>query len=154
MRHFAGLILALALTAALYFGAGWGRTHILSLAHTSSGLPDRTGLIALACMLGTGLLLGLLLVVPAVSPLATGLPGLALLAWTAFMVVSYQRALSWVPWQGSAYGAGFRDLLATGVLAMLGIAMVIPLFVPSRWYRFTQEEDTGSDLPAATGLLS
>ena len=96
MRHFAGLILALALTAALYFGAGWGRTHILSLAHTSSGLPDRTGLIALACMLGTGLLLGLLLVVPAVSPLATGLPGLALLAWTAFMVVSYQRALSCV----------------------------------------------------------
>jgi hypothetical protein len=154
MRHFVGLILALGLAAALYFGAGWGLTHILSLAHASSGLPDRTGLIALACLLGTGLLLGILLVVPAVSPLATGLPGLALLAWTAFMVVSYQRAVSWVPWHTSAYGAGFKDLLADGVLAMLGIAMVIPLFVPSRWYRFAREEDTDSGLPTATGLLS
>jgi hypothetical protein len=154
MRHFVGLILALALAAALFFGGGWGLTHILSLAHASSGLPDRTGLIALACMLGTGLLLGILLVVPAVSPLATGLPGLALLAWTAYMIVSYQRAVSWVPWQATGYGAGFKDLLVAGVLAMLGIAMVIPLFVPSRWYRFAPEEETGSGLPAATGLLS
>lgn len=154
MRHFVGLILAIGLAAALFFGGGWGLTHVVSLAHGTSSLPDRTGLIALACMLGTGLLLGILLVVPAVSPLATGLPGLALLAWTAFMVISYHRAISWVPWQGTAYGAGFKDLLVAGVLAMLGIAMVIPLFVPSRWYRFTREEDIESGLPAATGLLS
>src|ERR1041385_5719078 len=111
MRHFVGLILAVALAAALFFGGGWGLTHTLSLAHGTSALPDRTGLIALACMLGAGLLLGILLAVPAVSPLATGLPGLVLLAWTAFMIVSYKRAVSWVPWQGTAYGAGFKDLL-------------------------------------------
>lgn len=154
MRHFVGLILAVALAAALFFGGGWGMTHITSLAHANSSLPDRTGLIALACMLGTGLLLGILLAVPAVSPLATGLPGLVLLAWTAFMIVSYQRAVSWVPWQGTSYGTGFKDLLVAGVLAMLGIAMVIPLFVPSRWYRFAREEDVDADLPTATGLLS
>jgi hypothetical protein len=155
MRHFVGLILAIALAAALFFGGGWGLTHISALAHSSAGLPSRTGLIALAAMGGAGLLLGILLVVPAVSPLATGLPGLVLLAWTALLTVSYARATKWVPLQGTAYGAGFRDLLAAGVLAMLGIVMIIPLFVPSRWHgsqRGYDDEDSG--VAATTGLLS
>jgi hypothetical protein len=155
MRHFVGLILAIALVAALFFGGGWGLTHISALATHSTGLPSRTGLIALAAMVGAGLFLGILLVVPAVSPLATGLPGLGLLAWTAMLTVSYHRATSWVPMQGTTYGVGFRDLLAAGVLAMFGIVMVIPLFVPSRWHRVPRGyEDSSASYPATTGLLS
>ena len=32
MRHLIGFILAIALGAALFFGAGWGFTHLTSLA--------------------------------------------------------------------------------------------------------------------------
>ncbi len=155
MRHLIGLILAVVLAGALFFGGGWGLTHVSALASHNVGLPNRTGLAALAILAGTGLFLGITLVVPAVSPLAAGLPGLVLLAWTALLAVSYHRATAWVPLQGTSFGAGFRDLLAAGMLGLAGIAMIIPLFVPSRWHGgYTEDEEEGSGLPAATGLLS
>jgi len=155
MRHFIGLILAVALAAALFFGGGWGATHMSAFAAHSVGLPSRTGLIALAAVLGTGLFLGILLVARPVSPLATGLLGIVLLAWTALLAFSYHRAVSWVPLQSSSFGVGFRALLVSGLLALAGMAMVVPLFLPSRWHHGPAEMgDDESELPAATGLLS
>lgn len=156
MRHFVGLILAVALAAALFFGVGWGLTHISGLALHTSRLPDRTTLIGLASLAGAGLLAGLLLAIPAVSALAAGLPGLVSIAWTALLVVSPHRATSYVPMQGEAFGKGFTFLLTSGVLGLLGLAMVIPLFVPSRWVRarIEEEEDEDESLPEATGLLT
>jgi hypothetical protein len=157
MRHLIGLVLAIALAAALFFGGGWAATHLAALAGHSVGLPSRTGLIGLAAAVGTGLILGVLLVVPAISPLATGLPGLVLLAWTALLAVSSQRALAWIPLQGHAFGAGFRVLLLNGTLALAGTAMIIPLFLPSRWHGRGAEgldDDDVLELPAPTGLLS
>ena len=157
MRHFIGLILALALAAAVFFGGGWGAEHVSALVGHSVGLPSRTGLIGLATIAGAGLLAGILLVVPAVSPLATGLPGLVLLGWTALLAASSHRALSWIPLQGHTFGAGFRVLLLNGTLAFAGMALIIPLFLPGRWHSFRGEEDDDSDvleLPAPTGLLS
>jgi hypothetical protein len=157
MRHLIGLILGLALAAAVFLAGGWGAEHVPALVGHSVGLPSRTGLIGLAAMLGAGLLLGILLAVPAVSPLATGLPGLVLLGWTALLAVSSHRALAWIPLQGHTFGAGFRILLLNGTLALLGMAMIVPMFLPSRWHRGRIDEDDDSDvleLPAATGLLS
>lgn len=157
MRHFVGLILALALAAALFFGVGWGLTHISGLAAHTSRLPSRTALIALGSLAGAGLLAGILLAVPAVSPLAAGLPGLVSIAWTALYVVSPHRAISYLPMQGYAFGTGFRYLLTSGVLGLLGLAMIVPLFVPSRWVRQHVDEDEEEDdqvLPEATGLLA
>ena len=93
MRHLIGLVLAIALAAALFFGGGWGAEHVSALAGHSVGLPSRPGLIGLSAAVATGVFLGILLVVPAISPLATGLPGLVLLAWTALLAVSAHRAL-------------------------------------------------------------
>ena len=157
MRHLIGLILAIALAAAVFFGGGWGAEHVAALAGHSVGLPSRTGLIGLAAMLGAGLLAGILLVVPAVSPLATGLPGLVLLGWTALLAVSAHRALAWIPLQAHTFGAGFRVLLLDGTLAFIGIAMIIPLFLPGRWHGTPGDDDEDLDvleLPAPTGLLS
>ena len=125
MRHLIGFILAIALGAALFFAAGWGFIHMTSLTAHGINLTGRTGLMALAALAGTGLLLGILLAVRAISPLATGLPGLVLLAWSALLAVSAHRALGWVPLQGHSFGAGFRALLAGGTLTLLGAAMVI-----------------------------
>src|SRR6266699_1223861 len=142
MRHFIGLILGLVLAAAVFFGGGWGAEHVAALAGHSVGLPSRTGLIGLAAMLGVGLLIGILLAVPAVSPLAAGLPGLVLLGWTALLAVSAHRALAWIPLQGHAFGAGFRVLLLNGTLALIGMAMIVPLFLPSRWHGFPRDDDS------------
>jgi hypothetical protein len=156
MRHLIGLILAIALAAALFFGGGWGAEHVSALAGHSVGLPSRTGLIGLAAAVATGVFLGILLVVPAVSPLATGLPGLVLLAWTALLTVTSHRALAWIPMQAHSFGAGFRIMLLNGTLALAGAAMIIPLFLPSRWHgrHYEDEDDEELDLPTATGLLS
>ena len=156
MRHLIGLILGIALTTAMYFGAGWGAEHVPALVGHSVGLPSRTGLIGLAVMLGAGLIVGILLAVPAVSPLATGLPGLVLLAWTALLALSAHRALAWIPLQSHTFGAGFRVLLLNGTLAFAGMAMIVPMFLPSRW-RTDKYDDSDSDvleIPASTGLLS
>src|SRR5262245_42979148 len=155
MRHLIGFILGLALAAAMFFAAGWGAEHVPALVGHSAGLPSRTGLPGLGVMLGTGLFLGLLLAVPAVSPLATGLPGLVVLGWTALLAVSSHRALAWIPLQGHVFGAGFRILLLNGTLALAGMAMIVPMFLPSRWR--TRYEDVESDdleVEEITGLLS
>lgn len=158
MRHLIGFILAIALGAALFFAAGWGFIHMTSLTAHGINLTGRTGLMALAALAGTGLILGILLAVRAISPLATGLPGLVLLAWSALLAVSAHRALGWVPLQGHSFGAGFRALLAGGTLTLLGAAMIVPLFLPSRW-RGTGGEDLGEEeaedpVTEASGLLS
>jgi len=158
MRHLIGFVLAIALGAALFFAAGWGFIHMTSLTAHGINLTGRTGLMALAALAGTGLLLGILLAVRAISPLATGLPGLVLLAWSALLAVSAHRALGWVPLQGHSFGAGFRALLAGGTLTLLGAAMIVPLFLPSRW-RGTGGEDVGEEeaeapVTEASGLLS
>ena len=155
MRHLIGLALALALAAALFFGGGWGAEHVPALAGHSVGLSSRPGLIGLAAAVATGVFLGVLLVVPAVSPLATGLPGLVLLAWTALLALSSHRALAWIPLQAHSFGAGFRILLLNGTLAVAGAAMIIPLFLPSRWHgrQYEDDEDEELGLPAPTGLL-
>ena len=55
MRHLVGFILAIALGAALFFGAGWGFTHLTGLSAQGSGLTSPTGLIAWSALAATGL---------------------------------------------------------------------------------------------------
>lgn len=140
MRHVFGIVLAVGMAAALFFGAGWGVARIIALHSRGVGLTSTHGLAAVAVMLGTGLLLGILLAVPGISPLGAGLPGILLLGWSALFVVKAGRATRLIPLQGHAFAAGFGSMLATGVLALAGATLVIPLFVPSRWRRRSDED--------------
>ncbi|MBO0807100.1 MAG: hypothetical protein J2P32_02215, partial [Actinobacteria bacterium] len=117
------------------------------------------GLEALAALAGAGLLLGIFLSVPQVSALATVLPGIVLVAWTVLLAVREHTALRYIPMKGESFGQGFQTLLTTGVLGMIGVAMIIPLFVPRRWRgpALVDEEDVDEDVlsgTATTGLLS
>jgi len=141
MRHVFGIVLAVAMAAALFFGAGWGVARIIALHSRGTGLTSTHGLAAVAVVLGTGLLLGILLAVPAISPLGAGLPGILLLGWSGLFVVKADRATRLIPLQGHAFAAGFGSMLGTGVLALAGATMVIPLFVPSRWRRRSDEDE-------------
>ncbi len=155
MRHLLGLLFAVLAAAALFFAASWGFMQLA--ARPAPALTSPHGMAALGAVAGTGLLLGLLLCVPWMSPLAAGLPGVLLLGLTGALVGNAQQTLRYLPLKGSSYGAGFEALLTHGVLALAGMAMIIPLFRPSRWRRYSEVDEEADDeltMEAATGLLS
>jgi hypothetical protein len=154
MRHLIGLVLAVLTGAALFLGGGWGVNKITTLHASGASLTSTHGIIALAAVGGVGLLLGILLAVPGISPLGTGLPGLALLGWSALLVVSSSRATRLIPLHSHSFAFGFSSMLTSGVLALLGAVMIVPLFVPSRWRRRYQEQDDEfDDQPSEVGLM-
>jgi hypothetical protein len=144
MRHRIGLVLAVIMAGALFFPGAWGYLRLLRLpapADQLSNLPagggsllsDHHVLLAFAAVAGTVLLAGILIGVPRVSPLATGLPGLLLLGWTALYLVNVRQGVDLIPLRSDPFGAGFEALLFNGILGAIGLAMIIPMFVPSRW---------------------
>jgi hypothetical protein len=143
MRHLVSVILAIVMAAAVFFAASWGYLKLLTgsgrfgtlPAGSGSLLHDRTVLEGFGALLAVGLVAGILIAVPRISPLASGLPGLVLLAWTGLYLGNVRRAVQYIPFKTRVYGAGFEDMLFDGVLALAGLAMIIPLFVPSRWRR-------------------
>jgi hypothetical protein len=90
-------------------------------------------LVGLAAVAGTGLLAGILIAAPRISPLAAGLPGLLLLGLTVLYLVSVRHAVQLIPLKSHPYGAGFEAMLVHGILGAAGLAMIVPMFVPSRW---------------------
>jgi hypothetical protein len=167
MRHFTGFLLAIVMSAALFFGACWGIARMIALHGAGDGLgPAHVlrsvhGLEDVGAVIGAGLLLGILLVVPRVSPLAAGLPGLVLLAWSGLLIAHSSYTLRYLPLPGTYESTGLVYLLTHGVLVLLGAAMVMPLLVPSRWRRmYDDDDDDDADLddedfsvPAALGLV-
>jgi hypothetical protein len=141
MRHLIGIALAIVMAVMLFLAAAWGcqwllRSISLSMVPAGGGslIPDHRTMAALIAVAGTGLLAGILVAAPRISPLAAGLPGLLLLGWTALYVVSTRHAIDLIPLRAHVYGAGLEEMLRSGVLGAAGLAMIIPLFVPSRWW--------------------
>ncbi|WP_246083556.1 hypothetical protein [Nonomuraea diastatica] len=145
MRHLAGLLIGLVVTAAVLAGGGWAVQQ--AAGSSAATAPDSQTLwIALGSMAAVGLVVGLV-VAGRVSPLATFLPSMVLLAWTVVYALDVNRALSFIPAEPSMHqlvreaGAGVRTLLTTGVFALLGVALFIPVLMPSRWSRRDDDLD-------------
>jgi len=163
MRHLVGIILAVALAATVLFAGAWGVGRILVLrgltttTSTSQALTTPRGLFAVGAVLVTGLMIGIFLAVPAISPLATGLPGIAAIAWSTLVVMHNQYATRYLPLPGTHFASGFTFLLFSGVLGLIGAAMVIPLAIPSRWRRRVYEaeelDDEDIDVHGELGLI-
>jgi hypothetical protein len=132
------------MSAAVFFAATWGYVRFLAqssrLAPGASLLSDHRALFALGALAGTGLLAGILIAAPRISPLAAGLPGLLLLGLTAFYLVSVRRADELIPLRSHVFGSGFETMLARGFLGAAGLAMIVPFFVPSRWRSWHRED--------------
>jgi hypothetical protein len=141
MRHLIGILLAVVMAAVLFFAGAWGYLRLTALTTPLSKLPagggsllsDHHMLFGLAAVAGTGLLAGILIAAPRISPLAAGLPGLLLLGLTALYLVSVRHAVHLIPLKSHPYGAGFEAMLVHGILGAAGLAMIVPMFVPSRW---------------------
>lgn len=143
LRHFGGLLIGLVVTGALLLGGGWAVQQALA----STTPPGGQKLwIALGSMALIGLVVGLV-VAGRISPLATFVPSMVLLAWTVVYALDMNRALSLVPTEPSVNqlvrDAAFGDktLLTTGVYALIGVAMFIPVLMPSRWARRHELDD-------------
>jgi hypothetical protein len=170
MRHLAGIVLAIVTALVVFFAGGWGYLRLLRVPPAGgslAGLPAGGGslignhsvLASVAALLATGLVVGIVIGAPRISPLAAGLPGLAMLALTGLYLASVRHAVQLIPLRTRPFGAGFEAMLIDGVLALAGLAMVIPMFVPSRWRRAGRAGRAGPDAvagsgPAASGLLS
>jgi hypothetical protein len=153
------------ISAAIFFGGGWAFNRLFTRNLGSEwSLPAGGGNFTsnsvvtsgLAAMAGVALLIGLAIVIRWVSPLATGLPGLILLAWTALYVVSPERVVHYIPLKAHNVGLGFAGLGTTGILGAAGVVLVMPLFFPSRWRRRPVIDDVGDedDLIEATMVTS
>jgi hypothetical protein len=148
MRHVLGLVIGLAATAALLYGAGWATVEFLKGAQLTAGNPidDTNVLLGLAALAGVGLVYGLV-IAGRISPLAAFVPSIVLLAWTVVYVLDVRRALDLAQTvaSDSQYAAGMHALLASGVYAMLGVALFVPVLMPSRWARRDEDLDDGLD---------
>jgi hypothetical protein len=173
MRHLIGLALAIGLAAAVFFAAAWGYLRLLKVPVVNGGastLPggggslihDTNVLWPVVAIAGTLLLAGILVAVARISPLAAGLPGLVFIAWTVVFLLNVQRAVRYIPLRSDAFGDGFEAMLFNGVLGALGLLLVVPMFIPSRWWRRTVTVATTSGgaievpepEPATTSLIS
>jgi hypothetical protein len=152
MRHRIGIILAVIMTGVLFFPGTWGYLRLLrlpapadQLAHLPAGggslISDHHMLLELAAIAGAALLAGILIAAPRISPLAAGLPGLLLLGWTGLYLASVRQAVDLIPLRADPFGAGFEAMLVNGILGALGLAMIVPMFVPSRWRVRQRDED-------------
>lgn len=161
MRHLYGTALASAMIMVTFWAGAWGYQRLLRLPAPPGALPagggsllaDSSATISLAAVAATGLLAGILVVVPWISPLAAGLPGLLFVGWTALYLTSVRRATELIPLRSHAFGAGWEAMLINGLLGAAGLAMIVPLFVPSRW-RAPRTEDAETAGSEAGGFLA
>ena len=147
MRHFFGLVLGVIVAAALLLGGGWASQEtVRGAAQNLDPAKDSRMLIAIGVMAVVGLLLALVLV-GRVSPLATFIPSMVLLAWTVVYVLDVSRAAGLAPTGTSVQadlaqaGRGMLNLLSTGVYGLLGVALFIPVLMPSRWAGPVRDEE-------------
>jgi hypothetical protein len=167
-RHLIGIGLAIVMVLAMFFAGAWGYVRLLRLPANAGGplsaLPAQGGsllsngsvLAALGAMAGTAILAGILVAAPRISALAAGLPGLFAIAWQVLYLVSVHRAVQIIPLRAHAFGAGWESLLFNGILGAAGLALIIPLFLPSRWRgRGAREDDhTAADVTEATDYMA
>ncbi|HEY9524246.1 MAG TPA: hypothetical protein VIR33_13470 [Thermopolyspora sp.] len=139
MRHVFGFVIGAVVTIAVVFGAGWAtQDAVQGAVKLVAPVDDGRVLAAIGVMALIGLIIGLVLV-GRISPLATFVPSMVLLAWTVVYALDVTRAMSLAP-VGPAVqrdlaqaGRGMETLLSSGVFAMLGVALFLPVFMPSRW---------------------
>ncbi|MFC5817813.1 hypothetical protein [Nonomuraea harbinensis] len=139
------MLLGLVVTAAVLGGGGWAVQQ--TMADVQAAPPVGPSLwIALGSMAAVGLVVGLV-VAGRVSPVATFIPSMVLLAWTVVYALDANRALTLLPDGPAVNGivreivSGAHILLRGGVLALLGVALFIPVLMPSRWARRYDEDD-------------
>ncbi|WP_433256559.1 hypothetical protein ACQPYK_17825 [Streptosporangium sp. CA-135522] len=146
MRHFFGLLVGLVMTAVLLFGGGWAAQEAAASATALTGESGPRIWTMLGVMAAIGLLFGLV-VAGRISPMATFVPSMVLLSWNVVYALDVGRAGGLLSDVVSLHqdlapiARGMGLLLAGGVYALLGVALFVPVLMPSRWARRPRGDD-------------
>lgn len=146
MRHVLGFVLGSLLAPAVVAVTGWSLPLLIEGHRGIHVLASTTGLMTVGVLAACALLVGVCLVAPRLSPLAPGLAGLALAAWSGLYVLAPQLATGALPNHPVLQGA--TELLALGLYLPLALVLCLPLLLPSRWRRADrrrEEEDYLND---------
>lgn len=147
MRHAAGLVLGLLLGAAALAAAGWG--YFRAVSGLALADPQSSEVLSgLGVAAGAGLVIGLLAAARWLSPVAALLAGLGYVGLTAFYVLADDELGDLLP--NSEVGRGVEGLIASGMLALAGVALLVSAIMPHRWAARApsgQAEPMYSDLP-------
>lgn len=142
MRHFVGFLSGLILGPVLVLIAGWAFTHLRGLYTAGMGVVQGSGPLAVAGLVGVGLLVAMVAVPARLTPM---LPFGAALTVGALSAASvwWMHLLARLPVVPGSEGA--QTLLPLGVFVPLVVVLVAPLFVGGRWRRReegpTEEEE-------------
>lgn len=139
MRHFVGLLSGLILGLVLVVATGWAFAHLRGLYTAGLGLLQGSGPLAVAGLVGVGLLVALVAVPPRLTPM---LPfGAALVVGSLTAVsVAQMHLVERLPSVPGSEGA--LVLLPLGVFVPVVVVLVVPLFVGGRWRREEEEGPT------------
>ncbi|MFD6952130.1 hypothetical protein A6A08_18935 [Nocardiopsis sp. TSRI0078] len=138
MRHFVGLLFGLIVGPVLVLTTGWAFSHLRGLHAAGLGVLQGAGPLAVAGLVGVGLLVALAAVPARLTPM---LPFGAALTVGALSVVSLVRMhlLERLPQVPGTEGA--LVLLPLGVFVPLVVVLSAPLFVGGRWLREQEGEE-------------
>lgn len=128
VRHFFGFLLGIMVAPGLLWVTGWGYLRTQQLRND----PGSSLYLAIAALAGAGLVIGVLMVAKWASPLATMLPGVGLVGWTIAYAVNPGQAALRLPVDPDVYRS-MESLLVAGMYGLLGMALLMPTFTPSRW---------------------
>jgi hypothetical protein len=147
MRHAVGFVLGLLLAPVILAAAGWGYFRAVSGVALADPQSNEV-LSGLGLAAAAGLVIGLLAAARWLSPVAALIVSLGYLGLTAFYVLALDEFTDLMP--DSEVGNGAQGLVASGVVALVGTALLISAIMPHRWAR--AREQTGQADPLYADL--
>ncbi|MFE9246113.1 hypothetical protein [Nocardiopsis sp. NPDC006938] len=139
MRHFVGFLSGLILGPVLLLLTGWAFAHLRGLHAVQASALQGTGPVALAGLVGVGLLVALVAVPPRLTPLLPFAASLVLAGATATALLR-AHLLERLPVLPGVEGA--LTLLPLGVFVPLALVLATPVFVGARWVRDDEDGPT------------
>lgn len=132
MRHVVGLLSGLILGPVLVLVCGWAFAHLRGLHAVGMGALQGSGPVAVAGLVGVGLLVALVAVPPRLTPMLPLGAALVVGALTGLSVLR-MHLLERLPEVPGTEGA--LTLLPLGVFVPLVLVLLAPVFVGGRWRR-------------------
>lgn len=132
MRHVVGFLSGLILGPTLLLLTGWAFAHLRGLHASGVSVLQGTGPVALAGLVGVGLLVALVAVPPRLTPMLPFAAALVLGGASTAALVR-MHLLERLPALPGTEGA--LTLLPLGVFVPLALVLLAPVFVGSRWVR-------------------
>lgn len=142
MRHFVGFLFGLVLAPVVVLGAGWVFQRLRPVYAADGSFVSASGVVAVAVLGAVVMVVALVLVPPRLTPLLPLSMGVFLVGVTA-LEVTRPHLVQRLPDLPGFEGA--QELVVLGVFLPVALALVVPVFVGSRWREGDEAEADEED---------